>query len=419
MKKLLVLLLLLCFGKAWGQNGVLYVDDVASEGEVPASGFVLLQQHFHKYVDDRVLSGTSMLVSKGEQVRWDFYGMQNMETGTPMAKNTIFRLASMTKPIVSVAVMILVEEGKLSLDDEVPRFIPAFKKLRVYQSENKRVKPKSPITIRHLLSHTGGISSGFDPSPAGQICSATMREQKPESLEAIIEALAETPLAFHPGEGWTYSYSTDVLAYIVEQVSGQPIDQFLNKRIFEPLKMKDTGFQVPAEKRHRFASLYAKGDEGQLKAIDTPADSPYTNGTYFPRGNGGLTSTITDYYRFAKMLLNGGTFGDVRILKKETVDLMTANQLPKSLLPISIAGNDLPGQGFGLGVGVLTEDPPFGSKGDYYWPGAAFTYFFVNPKEDLVGIFMTQLSDMSKMHLIWEFHELAGKVFVREVLEED
>lgn len=411
MKQSLGLLFILCFGIAWGQHGVLYIDKVSSESEITAPGFNLLQEHFHKYVDEGILAGTSMLVSSGDQVLWDHYGMQNIESKQPMAKSTIFRLASMTKPIVSVAVMILVEEGKLELDDKVAQFIPAFKKLKVYQSENNWVKPQSAITIRHLLSHTGGLTSGFDKSPAGRISNEIFKKKKPATLKDIVDLHTETPLAFHPGQGWAYSYSTDVLAYIIEQVSGESIDHFLAKRIFEPLKMKDTGFQVPAEKMDRFATLYAKGDEGKLVAIDRPEDSPYTNGAYFPRGNGGLTSTISDYYRFAKMLLNGGSFGDVRILKKETIELMTTNLLPPEHLPIKLAGNEIPGYGFGLGFGVLVENPPYGSEGDYFWPGAAFTYFFVNPEEEFIGLFMTQLADMSRMHLIGEFHGLASETF--------
>lgn len=411
MKKSLVLLLL-CFGIAWGQNGVIPDHLALKVSEAPASGFTLLQNHFHKYVDEGVLAGTSMLVSRGDQTYRDIYGMQNRETGQLMTENTIFRLASMTKPIVSVAVMVLVEEGLLRLDDPAENFIPAFKKLRVYESEDNWVNPKSALTIKQLLSHTGGIASGFHNSPAGRICAKSMQEKKPESLADIVDVLSEVPLAFHPGDGWAYSYSTDVLAYIIEQVSGKPIDQFLKERILDPLKMKDTGFQVPEDKLWRFASLYKKGEDGELEAIDRPATSPYADGTYFPRGNGGLTSTIGDYYRFAQMLLNGGELDGIRILKKKSIGLMTTNVLSQQHLPLKVAGNEMPGHGFGLGFGVLVSNPPFGSEGDYFWPGAAFTYFFVNPDEGIIGLFMTQVSDMTKMHLIGEFHGLASGVFL-------
>ena len=414
MKKSPVLLFLFIYllgtSESWGQTVISSVE-ISKQTENQPPGFAQLTSHFHKYVDDGVLAGTVMLLGKGDLILMDKYGMQNIEEGNPMEYNTIFRLASMTKPITSVAVMMLVEEGKLQLDDPVEKFIPSFKRLQVYEAENKTAEPKSPMTIRHLLSHTGGITSGFDPSPAGQLCDQKMKERKPKSLEGLVNALSETPLAFHPGGGWAYSYSTDVLAYIIEQVSGEAIDQFFQKRIFDPLKMEDTGFQVPEEKIDQFASLYATGEGGKLILADAPKDSPYTNGTYFPRGNGGLTSTPIDYFRFAQMLLNGGEYNGKRLLQKETVELMSTNLLPQEQIPISIGGKALPGYGFGLGFGVLVGEPPFGSAGDFFWPGAAFTYFFVSPDNGTVAVFMTQLSDMSKMHLIGEFHGLANKVF--------
>ena len=199
MKKSLVLFCLLCFGIAWGQNGTLYIKPV--NDVTPAPGFIALQNHFHKYVDEGVLAGTSMMVEKGNQINWDVYGMQDIEQGIPMAKNTIFRLASMTKPIVSVALMTLVEDGTINLDDEVSQFIPAFKKVKVYRSEQSYEKLDAPITIRHLLSHTGGISSGFDPSPAGKLCQQIIRDAKPASLQELVEALTQAPLSSQPGEG--------------------------------------------------------------------------------------------------------------------------------------------------------------------------------------------------------------------------
>lgn len=395
---------------SWGQAAFSSVETY-QQTENPPPGFAQLTSHFHQYVDEGGLAGTVMIIGKGDSVLMDKYGMQNIEEGRPMDFNTIFRLASMTKPITSVAIMMLVENGKLRLEDPVVKYVPAFKKLRVYISENELEKPKRPITIQHLLSHTGGITSGFDPSPAGQLCEKKMKEKKPRSLTELVEALAETPLSFHPGEGWAYSYSTDVLAYIIEQVSGMSVDQFFQKNIFDPLGMHDTGFQVPEDKIDRFASLYSTSKDGQLVLADDPKNSPYTNGSYFPRGNGGLTSTPTDYFRFAQMLLNGGEFLGKRLLKKETIEMMTKNVLPKEYVPIAVGGNEMPGHGFGLGFGVLVDDPPFGTSGDFFWPGAVFTYFYVSPHNGTVAVFMTQLFDLSKMHLIGEFHGLADRVF--------
>lgn len=378
------------------------------------TGFEQLREHFHKYVDRGIFAGTSILLSQDGKMYSDTYGYQHIADEQPLTGETIFRLASMTKPITSVAILMLMEEGKLDLDDPVFKYIPAFEHGKVYRTATEWEPVKNPLTIRHLLTHTGGITSGFDPSPAGQLWARTMRERKPKNLEELVLTLAELPLAFQPGEGWAYSYSTDILAYIVEKASGLPFDQFLAERIFKPLKMQDTGFQVPSGKIDRFAALYVTGEDQQLQVADAPQTSPYTNGTYYPRGNGGLTATITDYSLFAKMLLNGGELNGVRLLQKNTVDLMTKNHLPDHLLPISIGGEALMGYGFGLGVGVLLEGTPFGTAGEYFWPGAAYTYFMVNPEKQGIALFMTQLSDMKKRYILEEFHDMASKVFCAE-----
>ena len=401
----------MALGFIWGQN-TNSSDIVTKKESIIASGFPKLQAHFHKYVDDGILAGTSMLVSKAGKIHKDLYGMQNREAGLPISEKTIFRLASMTKPITSVAVLMLVEGGQLQLDDPVEKYLPVFKDAGVYETATTRQPVKSPILIRHLLSHTGGVTSSYDASAAGQYCRKVMPNKKPTNLSELVAAIAELPLAFHPGEGWAYSYSTDILALVVEKIAGEPIDQFMQKRIFTPLKMEDTGFQVPTEKLDRFAVLYTPDDQGELVVADDPKNSPYTNGQYYPRGNGGLTSTITDYFRFARMLLNGGELDGVRLLKKETVKQMEQQQVPTDYMPIKVGGNALTGWGFGLGFGVLTSDSPYGSEGDLFWPGSAFTYFFINPEKEMIGLFMTQLSDMSKMHLIGEFHELASEVFM-------
>ncbi|MCB0642576.1 MAG: beta-lactamase family protein [Phaeodactylibacter sp.] len=377
----------------------------------PAERFAAVQQHFHQYVDEGLLAGTSILLSQGDQVFRDVYGVKDLETQQPIDAATIFRLASMTKPITSVAVLMLMEQGKLRLDDPVEKYIPAFRKIKVYESEHKKVRPESTPTIGQLLSHTGGVSSGLDASPAGRLCAEAIAQAEPKNLEELVDVLAHSPLAFQPGKGWAYSYSTDLLAYIVEQVSGQPIERFFQEQIFEPLGMTQTAFQVSEEDLAHFATLYGYNEQGQLKVIDQPQHSPYTDGRYFPRGNGGLTSTIGDYQRFAQMLANAGELNGRRLLQAETVRLMRQNHLPTELLPIRINGPPMPGWGFGLGVGVLTDASPIGHPGEYFWPGAAFTYFFINPKTRAVGIFMTQLSDLSKMNILFEFHQLAGAVF--------
>lgn len=380
-----------------------------------AAAFATLENRFHHYVDEGVFAGVAMTLSRGDESFTDCYGLQNRETETRVRPNTIFRIASMTKPITSVAILMLVEANQLKLDDPVSRFIPAFGQSRVYRAENQTAALLTPLTIRHLLTHTGGISSGFDPSPAGKVLAAVLRERRPATLEELVLALADCPLAFQPGTSWVYSYSTDILAYIVEQVSGMPIERFFSEKIFGPLQMEDTAFQVPSDKVGRFATLYATAEGGSLQAADLPETSPYVRGGYYPRGNGGLISTIIDYHRFARMLLQGGELEGVRLLAPESVQLMTRNHLPAELLPIAVAGDTMEGQGFGLGVGIMLEDTPFGAAGDYFWPGATYTYFFVSPELQLIGIFMAQLSDMNRRGVLDEFHDLATSPFLKKV----
>ncbi|MCB9353512.1 MAG: beta-lactamase family protein [Lewinellaceae bacterium] len=382
---------------------------VRGEGPAaPAAGFAALTGHFHRLVDSGALAGTVMLVARGDRAFTDAYGMQDIELERPMQMNTIFRIASMTKPIVSVAVMMLVEEGKLSLDDPLEKYLPAFSALQVYDPEKGRIPLRRSVTVRDLMMHTSGFSAGdFDKTPVGALYREAF-ETEPTSLESLVNTLGTLPLAHQPGEGWTYGHSTDVLARVAEIASGTPIRQLLRQRLFEPLGMVDTDFGVPADKASRFASLYGAG----LALRQSAAESPYVKGEIFPRGNGGLVSTAHDYGRFAKMLAAGGIFDGRRYLRAETLNLMMRNHLPESMIPLRVGPISTPGQGFGLGFGVLVEDTEYGGrKGDCFWPGAAFTYFFVQPESGTVGIFLCQNTDLSKLHYLYEFHGLAGEAF--------
>ncbi|MEZ4941049.1 MAG: serine hydrolase domain-containing protein [Saprospiraceae bacterium] len=370
--------------------------------------FEALTRHFHQLVDSGQLAGTVMMVAEGQLIYTDVYGMADRERQRPMRLNTLFSMASMTKPIVSVAAMMLVEEGKFKLDDPVGRYLPAFINTHVFDAVQGTVPPRRPITVRDLFMHTSGITSGdFDASPTG----AAYREafaENPASLDELVQILGELPLAHHPGDRWTYGYSTDVLALLVEQASGMPIDQFLHTRLFGPLGMTDTGFKVPPEKTDRVAAMYG----ADLKLRRAPEESPNVLGTIFPRGNTGLVSTLSDYSRFVKMLVNGGEWDGKRYLKPESLSRMLQNRLPESQIPLQVGNISTPGQGFGLGFGVLVEDTDYGGrKGDCFWPGAAFTYFFLNPDTGVYGVFLTQFTDLRKLHFLYEFHGLANAIF--------
>ena len=409
MKQLHFLAIFLCFFliQANAQTPTKINSVLAKDFSNP--NFSVLEAHFHQYVDEGKLPGVVSLVAhKGKIVYKDAYGMSYIDQRQAIQPNTIFRMASLTKPITSVAVMMLVEERKIALDAPIAKYIPAFKKLKVYGKNGQLEKPKRAITVKDLLMHTGGLSSGFfDRSPVGEQYRAALKES-PETLKELVEIIATLPLKHQPGEGWTYSYSTDVLAHLVEVVSGTSITDFFDKNIFQPLNMKDTGFSVPAEKVNRFAALYrtAKDDSG-LMMIDVPESSSYVNGERFGRGNSGLVSTVEDYYRFGQMLLQKGQLEGVQILLPTTVELMTQNHLAADYIPLKIEDVvEFPGHAFGLGFGILNEDCPYGKAGTFLWMGATNTYFFVDPVNEVIGIFMTQFTDVMKYPLMPEFHKL-------------
>jgi CubicO group peptidase (beta-lactamase class C family) len=313
----------------------------------------------------------------------------------------------MTKPITSIALMMLVEEGRIALEDPVHRFIPEWKNLGVFVAGTHRTgfqtKPLSaPMRVVDLLRHTAGLTYGFQLRT--NIDEAYRREkigeiEKAGTLEGMIQALAKMPLEFSPGDAWNYSVATDVLGWLVQVVSGQTFEDFLSDRIFKPLGMVDTGFHVRDGQAHRFAACYQPQRDGTITLQDDPTTSSFLKPANFISGGGGLVSTAQDYLQFCRMLANGGTLGGQRIISRKTLALMTANHLPGGVdLPamsrslFSEAAYD--GVGFGLGFATSTASHKTlmpGSNGDYFWGGAASTFFWVDPEEDLIGIFMTQL----------------------------
>ncbi|HKT96649.1 MAG TPA: serine hydrolase domain-containing protein [Paraburkholderia sp.] len=366
------------------------------------------------YIATGKLAGTVTQVwRRGGLALNSVLGFADRERQVPLAEDSIFRIYSMTKPITSVAVMMLVEQCKIALDDPVSKYIPAWEKLGVHVGgfmEGFQTRPLArPMLVVDLLRHTSGLTYGFQQNT--NVDAAYRRLKVGElatngTLDEMIEKLATLPLEFSPGEAWNYSVATDVLGYIVGKVSGMPFEAFLKERIFDPLGMVDTAFYVPEEKVSRFCACYAVGALGSKvvseqtpELQDDPRTSPYLKPPTFISGGGGLVSTAADYMRFARMLLQGGELDGARLLGPKTLALMTANHLPGGLDIPRLSRSmfsEAAYEGVGFGLGFATTIAPAatlipGSAGDFFWGGAASTFFWVDPREDLIVVFLTQL----------------------------
>ncbi|HUU89916.1 MAG TPA: serine hydrolase domain-containing protein [Phycisphaerae bacterium] len=341
-----------------------------------------------KMVDDRKIAGAiTMVARRGKIVHFETYGLREIDEKKPVAEDTIMRLYSMTKPITTVAAMMLYDEGKLELDDPVEQYVPELKGLKVYH-DTQPVEPDRKVTIRDLMRHTSGLTYGiFGNSPVDQIYKKE-RIIGSRDLRSMVEKLGRIPLMHQPGSRWHYSVSTDVLGCLVEKVSGGKLDVFFQERIFKPLDMKDTAFFVPKTKVDRFSSCYSPGPEG-LKVTEKLNASRYLMPPSFLSGGGGLVSTARDYMRFCQMLIHKGELFGARILKAETVDIMTKNQLPEK---VYWGGKN----GFGLGFSVQIQDGGSSAHaGEYGWGGAASTHFWISPKDDLAVVALSQLMPFS------------------------
>ncbi|HSV03696.1 MAG TPA: serine hydrolase domain-containing protein [Phenylobacterium sp.] len=363
-----------------------------------------------------------VLARQGQVAHQTILGQQDPERGTPLAEDTVYRIYSMTKPIACVALMSLVEEGLIALDDPVAKHIPQWKDLGVFSAGVTPAfmvtPPARPMQVVDLLRHTSGLTYGFQNRSN---VDAAYRKLKVEAmhgehdLEAMIQMLAKLPLEFSPGEAWNYSVSTDVVGYLVQKIAGKPLSQVLSERIFEPLKMVDTGFFVREDQRSRFAACYNAKPGGARELQDDPATSPYLKPPKLESGGGGLVSTTADYLRFTTMLVNGGELEGVRILAPKTVKLMASNHLPgdKDLTELSrslFSESTNAGVGFGLGFAVVFDPPKTlipCSKGEFYWGGAASTAFWVDPLEEVTAVFMTQLLPSSTYPIRRELRTLA------------
>ena len=367
-----------------------------------------IPEFFESYLERKALSGFSVLVARQGQVAYRAErGVLDWDTGKSLARDTIFRIYSMSKPVTSVALMMLCEQGLIRLEHEVSRYIPEFAELRVFDSgDTQRYHthpPARPMRVHDLLTHTSGLTYSFmNQHPVDALYRRELGDTlaRGETLGQFVSALARLPLLYSPGERWNYSVATDVCGRLVEIVSGQALDAFFRDRIFEPLGMADTGFTVAEENIGRFASCYEIiPGSSRIRKQDDAASSVYRGPCSFLSGGAGLLSTTDDYLRFCQMLLSGGTLNGARLLSPGTVRFMTLNHLPANRT-LAEMGDSLfsearmDGSGFGLGFSVVIDPVRAlapASAGSFSWGGMASTYFWIDPAEELIGIFMTQL----------------------------
>jgi CubicO group peptidase (beta-lactamase class C family) len=357
------------------------------------------------YIDTNQIAGAVTLVArKGKIVHFESQGWRYKEESQPMEKDAVFSLASMTKPIVSIALMMLWEDGKFMLDDPIAKWLPSYANKQVLDPLTGRRAPARPVTVRHVLSHTSGLSLAASTSTTPltdgepidpQAPAQSAAPARPKTLLEAIERAAGTPLAFQPGERWQYGSSTDFVAILVEKMSGMTIDEFVRTRIFQPLGMRDTFYNVPRERATKVAAIYRPDKDGKITLLRKPEYHEPT--TYFP-GVAGLNGTAADYFRFSQMLLNGGEYNGQRLLGRMTVNMMITNQIGPGK-PVYIRGD---GYGFGLGFGVLTDPskaPDALSIGTFTWGGANGTLFWIDPQEDLIGIMMIQINPYAHFNI--------------------
>lgn len=366
-----------------------------------------LDAAMQRYIDKDLLAGTVTLVArKGKVIHLQAQGFKNRESGEVMTDDSIFVIMSMTKPIVSAALMMLYEEGHFLLTDPISDWVPELADKQVIitdETGTHRVAANGPITFRHVLTHTAGV----DPERSALNADEVAMLAREETLEATLLKRASLPLAFHPGEDWQYGSSTDYVALLVERVSGQPLVEFLQQRIFDPLQMHDTFYNVPRDKISRVAAVYSP--TGPDSSIELSRAPEYRETSYFG-GVAGLSSTISDYWRFSQMLLNGGELDGVRLLSPKTINLMISNHSGDH--DVYVRG---PGYGFGLGFGILNDpgtarDPL--TPGSFSWGGAWGTVFWIDPVEEMIGIMMTQITSYNHLNVRQELGVTAMQAII-------
>jgi len=402
-----VLLIVILSAPTWAQSPTSKSSALptATPAEVGLDATKLgnVRETIESFVENQEIAGAVFAIARhGKLVEIEAVGWKDLEDSEPMKRDTIFRIYSMTKPIVSAAAMTLVEDGKLKLDDPVSKYIPEFAAAEVYvsgQGEDLKTEPlKRAVTVRDLLRHSSGLTYGFfSDTPVDRMYRAAGVMNDNEDNGALASKAASIPLLFQPGTRFHYGVSVDVLGHVIEVASGKTLDEYLQSTIFDPLQMDDTGFFVPKEDRARFANSYTAKPNGGIVVIDDASSSKFLSKPALLSGGGGLVSTADDYMRFALMMLGGGELNGTRVLSEQSVAEMTKNQLPSSALPIQI-GVPMVGTGFGLGFSVVVaDDPPswVGVKGEYGWDGMASTHYWASPEHDLAVVVLTQRQPFS------------------------
>ena len=362
----------------------------------------ILNAEMHSFVDNKDISAIqTAIIRNGKLIHFDSYGNSDISEKDALESDDIFRIASMTKPIVSVALMMLHEEGKFKLNDPVYKYIPEFKNLTV--KKRKKTKPvKNHVKIIDLLRHSAGLNFK-GPDDYRKVIDLSLEEYTKESIKS--------PLKFEPGTTWWYSYATDICGYLIEVLSQEKLDVFLKSRIFDPLEMNDTFFELPKSKLDRLTTLYVVNENKELVSFDNKTNTPFKDKVILLNGSGGLLSTTDDYLKFSFMLLNNGLYNEKQIIKKETLDLMKEDHSLGLKYKKLAFGKK---KGFGLGFEVVKEDgTKFGSKGTFGWGGMFGTYFRVDPKENMVFIYMTQSFETYKLKLADKFRALVYQSIIK------
>jgi CubicO group peptidase (beta-lactamase class C family) len=415
--------------------------------KISNKNFEKLSHELKNYIDGNKTGGILCLVYQKDKIMFcNKYGWKNIEKHEPLEFDSIFRIFSMTKPILCLTALMLYEEGKFELNDPISKFLPEFKSLKVLKSLNKETgevileETSTPITIKHLLTHTAGLSYGFFPSvPIDILYDNKFNFDDEHRIKAVIEKvpsigtlkefiskISDLPLAFHPGSYWHYGFNHDVLGYLIEKISGQKLDIFLKERIFDKIGMYDTDFYVPESKWKRLMQVYTQNAERKLVKLKSDINDGYKQKPNFLSGGAGLVSTLADYLKFTLMVLNEGEFAGQKIVKKSTIDLMTQNHLkdnnswlemnylkPKDPKLVKV----LEGYGFGLGVRIKTEKNNTKCEiGEHSWGGALNTIYWIDPVKEVIGILLTQYCP-SDNYWIYAIDEDRIKNLVYEALE--